>query len=212
MKGAIVKYNWCYSCSIIRPNRTSHCAECDNCVERFDHHCIWIGHCVGKRNYGSFILFLMFLNSLGFYACILFLTIIPSIFEEMSQSDDQEAIEASKKWVGLCISSLIIVFLFLSLFVTKLMIVHIRLCLQNKTFYEHIKFRWTENPFMKEFYLRKGYVFNFQSLVCKKVPKGHLIINPDKDNQRKFSSFHIPKNVDKVHDISPFKPNNSVIS
>lgn len=61
-KGKSIKYNLCYTCNIVRPSRTSHCAECDNCTERFDHHCIWIGQCVGKRNYRNFILFLIFLN------------------------------------------------------------------------------------------------------------------------------------------------------
>jgi hypothetical protein len=61
-KGIILKYTICYTCNIIRPPRTSHCAECDNCTERFDHHCIWIGTCVGKRNYKNFLYFLITLN------------------------------------------------------------------------------------------------------------------------------------------------------
>lgn len=61
-RGVILKYTICYTCNLIRPPRTSHCAECDNCTERFDHHCIWIGTCVGKRNYKNFIYFLITLN------------------------------------------------------------------------------------------------------------------------------------------------------
>lgn len=30
--------------------KTIHCLECGVCIEEFDHHCPWIGKCVGRDN------------------------------------------------------------------------------------------------------------------------------------------------------------------
>lgn len=58
----LLKFNpteLCPDCKIIRTSRSRHCAICNVCVERFDHHCPWINNCVGVRNHGAFLIFLM---------------------------------------------------------------------------------------------------------------------------------------------------------
>lgn len=54
-----IKDRDCRTCLIPRPRLSSHCRVCDNCVEGFDHHCYWIGTCVGQRNHRAFVSFIV---------------------------------------------------------------------------------------------------------------------------------------------------------
>ncbi len=49
---------YCKPCKIVRTNDVYHCLDCDVCIEGYDHHCPWIGKCVGRNNLKSFYFFL----------------------------------------------------------------------------------------------------------------------------------------------------------
>jgi len=53
------KYRNCDTCKLNRPAKASHCNVCGHCVRGWDHHCIAIANCVGRRNFRSFVLYLM---------------------------------------------------------------------------------------------------------------------------------------------------------
>jgi len=65
--GLFIKYKFCSTCFVIRPIHSHHCFDCNNCVDKFDHHCPWLGSCVGMRNYKYFFRFLFCINVLILY-------------------------------------------------------------------------------------------------------------------------------------------------
>lgn len=54
---------FCDSCGTVRAPRVVHCSSDDVDMERFDHHCPWLGCCVAKRNYKIFLCFLVSLST-----------------------------------------------------------------------------------------------------------------------------------------------------
>lgn len=52
----INKYQICRKCNILidKSLKIIHCDICNLCCEFYDHHCPWIGKCIGKNNYYSF--------------------------------------------------------------------------------------------------------------------------------------------------------------
>ena len=130
----MINLNYCPSCYHFRPPRTSHCAECDNCVERFDHHCLWMGTCVGKRNY-RFFFFLIHLQTLSclFQICVCTIYVVKQYKDEGFKTNDRNTF--------VIVLSVLMFYdlMFLAFFLVKLCIVHSWLLSSNTSFYEYIK-------------------------------------------------------------------------
>jgi hypothetical protein len=60
IRGKHVELTYCYTCNFYRPDRAHHCSQCDHCVRVWDHHCMYIGTCIGEGNYRYFYAFLLF--------------------------------------------------------------------------------------------------------------------------------------------------------
>ena len=53
--------DFCPNCLIKINYRTKHCIICEKCVDEFDHHCFWVGNCIGKNNFSLFFGFLIYI-------------------------------------------------------------------------------------------------------------------------------------------------------
>lgn len=51
-------YPPCDICGILKYKDVIHCADCNVCIDEYDHHCPWVGKCVGKGNIVAFNVFL----------------------------------------------------------------------------------------------------------------------------------------------------------
>jgi len=52
---------FCPYCLVPKKFTSVHCLICNICVDDFDHHCFWVGNCIGKNNYTFFFIFLIFI-------------------------------------------------------------------------------------------------------------------------------------------------------
>ena len=139
-KGVFKTTKICLTCNIARPFRSTHCSDCDNCTLRFDHHCPWIGGCVGKRNYIYFFIFLILLNIKNVY--LLIFSIIHICKTYMNSTDEEKKIKSwiARKLLSVIPSLFTIIFIGATmLFTTGLIIYHINLIIKNITTKEEIK-------------------------------------------------------------------------
>ena len=174
IKGHMVNLNYCYTCFHFRPPRTSHCAECDNCVEKFDHHCLWMGTCVGKRNYKYFYIVL----SLTTILCLLqILACVGFIVVKLKKNGIKDILYIIISLSGVGFFNL----MFLLFFLGKLFAVHTWLITTGLTFYEHIKKKYF--TFLEIRPYSQGFFNNIYERLFEKVPDSRLSLLEDNNNK-----------------------------
>ena len=207
IQGHMTNLNYCYTCFHFRPPRTSHCAECDNCVQNFDHHCLWMGTCVGKRNY-KFFYYILFLTSLC--ALIQSFSSIGYIVNHFKHSDFK-----SKNSKYLVIALSFVAFfdiMFMIFFLGKLCIVHTSLLSKGVTFYEQIKKKYFIALKIKPY--SRGFWDNIYYKLFRKIPKSKLnfeeINNNNNEaitNDKNPNTENINKNI--INNINNNNDNNN---
>lgn len=154
----IVKLKYCYTCKIFRPPRASHCSICDNCVDRFDHHCPWVGNCVGKRNYRYFYLFTLSLSLLTIYIFAF------DIVHVVLRSVDSGFVNTLKETPGTVLEVLVCFFTLWS--VVGLTGFHTYLISLNQTTNEDIKGSWSGKNRIQNPYSHKNFMKNCCEVLC----------------------------------------------
>ena len=176
--GYVREYKICDTCNLIRPLRSTHCNICNNCIIRFDHHCPWIGTCVGFRNYAYFFIYLFFLNIQQIFTGVVSIVhIIMKIKNNLN--DDNLKREYSKNdliklsFGQILISLYIFIYICITMiFTTGLLIFHIRMVISNTTTKEELK-KFFKNPFRNPY--ARNTLFNIKSIIFPKRPKMSLV-------------------------------------
>lgn len=219
VRGRLTTMKYCETCHIYRPPRTVHCSDCGLCIIRFDHHCPWVGNCIGLSNYRIFFVFLTVLVLhciMGFAGSVLHLTTVSVQYREdhggsAGMAFVQGMARAVPSVILACASCVLMVLLI------GLWTYHTYLILKGQTTYEHIKGHWVRRAGNAH---NLGKWPNFKRLLCydrvwtPQKLKGSTKVSSSKDLEvaplsldnvmyKRIGSPAVPGEMDRTSEMAP---------
>lgn len=193
-----VKVKYCYTCKIFRPPRSVHCSTCNNCVHRFDHHCPWVGNCIGGRNYPYFFWFLVFLSLMIIY--IFAFSIVNFVILASRPQNNGGSVWGALKQSPT--SVVILIICFISIWsVVGLTFFHVMLACQEKTTNEDLKGQWTAAMYASDVNGNNGAALKRNNPYTKGNPFRNFLHVLFQSTENKMASL-----IDPHAWVHPFQP------
>ena len=127
VNGHETRFKYCTACQLYRPLTVSHCKKCNHCVEGFDHHCMFLGQCIGRRNHGTFYQFIV----LTFVSLVLYIAVCVSHLVIVGLTSN---IPIARKLHRILLSSILLFYsIGACLFVGALVLLHSYLLITGQT-------------------------------------------------------------------------------
>lgn len=163
----VFETRYCTVCCVEQPLRAKHCRECGKCVALHDHHCPWLGLCIGEKNRFFFWWYLFFENLLLW---------ISEVLMGISFTDAVGWDWVIENWGKIPI---IIIVSFFTFMVTCLIAYHSYLAIVNQTTWENVS--WEKISYLKNSEKKrgspfsKGIRFNLWFYCWKKYPENYTL-------------------------------------
>ncbi|GAV78572.1 zf-DHHC domain-containing protein, partial [Cephalotus follicularis] len=149
--GTSIRSLTCSYCNLEQPPRAKHCHDCDRCVLQFDHHCVWLGTCIGQGNHCRFWWYICQETALCLWTGILYITYL-------------KANISSDWWKAAIMIGLLVILSISLIFLLLLLLFHSYLVLTNQTTYELVRRR--RIPYLRGIPER---VYPFSKGVCRNL-------------------------------------------
>lgn len=158
--GSSSRHWTCTYCHVVQPPRSKHCYDCDKCVLQFDHHCVWLGTCIGQGNHCRFWWYIFEETILCIWTSILYVYFLKA--------------HSTRQWWKDTVAILLLAILLIGLiFLLLLLLFHSYLVLTNQTTYELVRRRrisYLRGIPERVYPFSKGIYRNLYDFCCSRTP------------------------------------------